>query len=490
MRIGGLASGIDTESIVKDLMRAERMPLDKMEQDRQMLEWERDAFREINTMLFELDEMAFDLKLQRNFQMKSFQSSQEEAVTARGNAQAGDGTYRIKVENLATAAMNVGMEELETGIDTELDSTYVGQHTFKTYNENSESSDHTFTIKEGDTVRDVIQQINEDDNNVRLLYDETMNKVILEATRTGQYHEDGKEIEFNRDTNSFFTEILKLNQDEEKEASNALITYNGHHKIENLKDNSYTLNGVTFDFHAVTDGDATINVQQDMDNTVSQITDFVEKYNEMIETINGKLREERHRDFPPLTEAQRDEMSEREIELWEEKAQSGVLRGDSILSSALSSLRQTWSTVVDSEGPFSSLSQIGITTTENYMDGGQLEIDEQVLREALAEDSEGVFNLFSNSSEGESRGIINRLEDTLDHTMNQVNRRAGKGTETLENYLLGKRMKDVDDRMAAFEDRLMQIEDRYWRQFTQMEQAIAMMNEQSSMLMSQFMPQQ
>src|SRR5699024_4736430 len=132
----------------------------------------------------------------------------------------------------------------------------------------------------------------------------------MEADRTGQYNpgnnevniEDldldeesdvdsikGKEIIFDGAMNSFFTDFLHLDPTEEKEASNAIITYNGHHKIENLKDNSYTLNGVTFDFHAVTDGDATINVQQDMDSTVSQITDFVEKYNEMIETINGKL---------------------------------------------------------------------------------------------------------------------------------------------------------------------------------------------------------
>lgn len=519
MRIGGLASGIDTDSIIQDLMRAERIPLDKMEQDRQMLEWERDAFREINTMLFELDEMAFDLKLQRNFNAKTFHSSQENAVTARGGATSGDGTYRMDVERLATAAMNYSTEGKQVqNLDDPIPDNYIGTtHTFHTFNEDGEALTHTFEINEGDTLRDVIQRINDDDNNMRLLYDETTSRVIMEAERTGQYNpgnvsgehinfaegnkpenfpasfqEDiqDNEIIFDSTMNSFFTDVLHLNPAEEKKAQNAKIIYNGNYEINNLKDNSYTLNDVTFEFHDVTAGNATISVQQDVDNTVSQITDFVEKYNEVIETVNEKLREERHRDYPPLTEAQREEMSEREIELWEERAQSGVLRGDSILSSALSSLRQNWYAIIDGDGAFTSLSQIGITTTENYMDGGKLEIDEEILRDALAEDAESVFNLFSNNSDGNSRGIINRLEDTLDHTIDRINRRAGNEFNTLENYSLGRRMKDVDNQIDAFENRLQRIEDRYWRQFGQMEQAISMMNQQSMMLMSQFMPQQ
>lgn len=55
MRIGGLASGIDTDTIIKDLMKAERIPLDKMEQELTILEWQRDKYREINTKIDELE---------------------------------------------------------------------------------------------------------------------------------------------------------------------------------------------------------------------------------------------------------------------------------------------------------------------------------------------------------------------------------------------------------------------------------------------------
>lgn len=504
MRIGGLASGIDTDSIVQDLMRAERIPLDKMEQDRQRLEWQRDAYREINTKLFELDEMAFDLKLESNFNTKSFQSSQGGAVTASGGAGASEGSYAINVQALATSAMNVsGMIDINSDISKHYGETYK----FYTFDEEGIAQPHEFTVNQGDTISDVIERINDDsDNNIRMFYDDVTNQVVMETTRTGQYNpggntvvtvddesinNNGAEILFDKDNNSFFTEVLNLQAGKKEDGmeggetggANATFTYNNYYTVETTE-NSHTINGVTFEFTGVTNGNATVNVQNDTDATIEKITEFVDKYNELIDTINGALREERYRDYPPLTDAQREEMDEGEIELWEERAKSGLLRSDPILSSALGNLRQNWYSSVDTGGTYTALTQVGITTTSDYMDGGKLEIDEEQLREALATDAQSVFNLFSNSEEGESLGLLNQLENTLDDTMSRINDRAGRGSDTLENYSIGRRIKDVDDRISRFEDRLTQIEDRYWRQFSQMEQAISMMNQQSAMLTS------
>ena len=60
MRIGGLASGMDIDQLVGDLMKAERMPLDKLTQKKQYLEWQRDDYREMNKSLLELDTLIFD----------------------------------------------------------------------------------------------------------------------------------------------------------------------------------------------------------------------------------------------------------------------------------------------------------------------------------------------------------------------------------------------------------------------------------------------
>lgn len=85
MRIGGLASGIDTESMIKDLMNAERIPLDKMHQDRTKLEWKRDAFRDVNKLLGNFDQnMILNMKLSETFNKKLFPRHRRMRFVLRG----------------------------------------------------------------------------------------------------------------------------------------------------------------------------------------------------------------------------------------------------------------------------------------------------------------------------------------------------------------------------------------------------------------------
>src|SRR5690625_6929350 len=76
-------------------------------------------------------------------------------------------------------------------------------------------------------------------------------------------------------------------------------------------------------------------------------------------------------------------------------------------------MRNSWYSTVKTDGDIQSLTQIGIKTSESYMDGGKLIVDEDKLRAALNDDPEGVQNLFSNSAKDQSRGLVNRLEDSL-----------------------------------------------------------------------------
>src|SRR5690625_1260791 len=105
MRVGGLATGMDIDGIVRDLMAAERIPLNKLEQDKTRIEWQRDAFREVNTMLRELDDMMLDMKLNRTYNTKAATSSND-AVTATAASTASHGSYNIAVSQLATNAIN------------------------------------------------------------------------------------------------------------------------------------------------------------------------------------------------------------------------------------------------------------------------------------------------------------------------------------------------------------------------------------------------
>src|SRR5699024_6562619 len=179
-------------------------------------------------------------------------------------------------------------------------------------------------------------------------------------------------------------------------------------------------------------------------------------------------------------------MTENEIEKGEERAKSGTLRGESSIIDGMFQMRTRWYAGVETGGEHKSLTQIGITTSPNYLDGGKLLVNEEELKRALRENTEDVQKLLSNSAEDNSKGLIHRLEEAVELTIDKIDQHAGKGTYTLDNYVLGKRMKELDNRISAFEDRLVRIETRYWNQFTQMEKAIQRLNDQSAQLFSQF----
>ena len=246
------------------------------------------------------------------------------------------------------------------------------------------------------------------------------------------------------------------------------------------------MNGVTFEFHNVTEGNVRISVSNDIDTSFEAIMNFVDKYNEVIETMNKSQTEEKFRDYLPLSDEQKEEMTEEQIKLWEEKAKSGILRGESAIRDGMFSLRNSLQSVVNSNDGFQLLSEIGITTSKDYMSGGKLVVDEDKLKAALRDNPDGVYNLFANNSTDESRGLIYRFDDALDRVRGNIERQAGKSTSTLDNYTLGKRMKAINERIADFERKMITVEQRYWTQFTQMEKAIARLTEQSDHLFSQF----
>lgn len=246
----------------------------------------------------------------------------------------------------------------------------------------------------------------------------------------------------------------------------------------------------------------TLSATTNVDEIVGKIKDFVNKYNELVKELNSLVKEQKYRDYLPLTKAQREEMEEKEIELWEEKAKSGLLRGDSIIQNGLSQMRALiyQSHPAVSDPTYNTLYNIGITTSRSYNEGGTLEIDEDKLRKALEENPDAVAALFTNPKgkkddkivqDGEvktidSRGFLQRLRDEMTSIKEKIERKAGRASMTDTQYTLGKTLRDIENRMKTWETKLVNIEERYWKQFTAMEQAINKANMQASLFMPQY----
>ena len=304
----------------------------------------------------------------------------------------------------------------------------------------------------------------------------------LKDLATVQYVHDEQKTALDQATNAYNASVQrKKNADATVQTAEAMVAAETANPTKLTTINSISLTSTT-----------------NIDDMVNRIKEFVTTYNGLIKDLNNLTKEDKYRNYQPLTTAQRKEMEESEIKLWEQKAKSGLLRGDSIIQTGLSSMRsliyQSNSGVANEK--YNTLFSIGITTSKNYLEGGTLEIDENKLRAALEEDPDAVSSLFSNSSgkvvkEGnvvveDSRGYLQKLRTSFDEIQEKIENRAGRSTMTQTQYTLGKYLKDVDDQIEKWQDKLVDIENRYWSQFSAMETLINKANSQSTMLSSQY----
>ncbi|TCP26033.1 flagellar hook-associated protein 2 [Scopulibacillus darangshiensis] len=498
LRISGLASGMDIDSIVKKLMKAENIPLDKMKQDKQILEWQRDHYRDINKLLLDLKTKAFDMSLQGSYLTKLASSTNESKVTATAGSNAGNATYTMSDALLATSAHNQSIGVItKDGFDPDKSladmksflndgSTLSEDFTMTTFDQNGQPKSETFNVDPSKSLNDIFKKINDSDLGVNAFYDSATKVVSITRTDTGDMNANGSEMAFSGD---FLTATLGLDSSKEEGGTDAQFTLNG--LATHRHSNTFTVNGVTFNLkgNMAAGEQASINTTNDVDTVFTKIKDFVDKYNEVIEKVNDKLAEKRYRDYNPLTDAQKKDMDEKDIELWNEKAQSGLLSHDNMLSSALRKMRMNFYNPVKgvSDSGFDQLAEIGIKVSSSYRDNGKLEIDEAKLKQALSENPQAVKELFTATGESDDRqGIAQRLDQTVKDAMIGIEQKAGKSTMTDTQYFIGKRLDNMDDRIDAFQDHLTDVENRYYRQFTAMEQAIQRANQQAAYLANQF----
>ena len=334
-----------------------------------------------------------------------------------------------------------------------------------------------FLISSNNSLNDVINKVNASQVGVTMFYDSFSDKLSLTRKESGDFNKGGQEI---NTTGTFINDVLQFGTSGEDGGQNAVFTING--LTTERTSNTFSMNGVTFTLKQTFANPVTIGINNNTSTTYDNIKNFVTKYNELIDTIQKKTSETKYRDYKPLTDEERNALDEKQIEKWEEKAKSGLLKNDSILSSLLTSMRSSLSNNVGTAtGAFKQLSSIGITTTKNYLEGGKLEIDEKKLKQALEDDPEGVETLFNSTN-----GVMQQLTKNINDATDKLKDRAGNSFSTNATFTIGRNLTDVANKITNFEKRLITVENRYYSQFTAMEKAIQKANSQSGYLSQMF----
>lgn len=596
-----MVSGMDIDQMVKDMMRVQRIRVDKVTQDKQILTWRQELYNSINK---DFANLILDTKKEfgllrtsstgvmlnnsaNNLSwVKKAETSDSSIVSVSSTSRAVEGNYSVKVNRLAdgvsmasgsaiTKTVN-GQTQNATNLEDLWDSetlpdkiefkirTSAGEVTFKFGDGVGKTNidDNIVTIDKklneislSDIARTINNaQVKKDGRTVNLgvnaSYDASIGRFFMNTSGTGEgsklvvtsdkvFDANNNQIAGRNNDNQLvssnkgFIEKLNLNvkhyiDDElakengamptiqigaEYKGVDALIDFNGATGIKQSS-NQFTINGINLDLKSVSDKTINVRVGTDVDAFYSKITSFVEKYNELVEKTNNLLTEKQHRSFRPLTDEQKEAMKEKEIELWESRAKSGLLRNDSIISSTMQRVRGgMYEPVVGVTGPYSHLTQIGITT-ERYStgaSGGKLEINEEKLKAAIRDNPDAVLELLFKESKAtdeqdrvKQSGVITRLYDNLTNGMKQIINKSGTGdnasvyrnvnstilldfvTQHGSISMLDRDMTSLDRRIDNLNDYLARTEERYYRQFTAMEKAMQQMSSQSMWLMQQF----
>lgn len=385
---------------------------------------------------------------------------------------------------------------------------------------NNPDKKFSFTIKDGikdvkieiskdDTMQDVMNRINEE-TSVQVTYQSTTDKFVFTSKN------EGASGSFKFETDSANEEILKgifggnITKDEAKgEDAKLEVKYAGSDEVVEITrdSNTFKVDGMTItlngtfgydkDNNKIDDTEAiTFDAKVDNEKIVETVKEMVKEFNEIIELVNKEVKTKPDRDYAPLTDEQKKELSESEIEAWEEKAKEGLLFNDNDIKGLSNGLR-----FVLGSGDLQALEKIGLTVSSTTSDNGKLSFDESKFKAALESDPEGVKELFTKEQVKDeagnvvqSSGIATNLKNVLDKYAKTVGEpkgilinRAGsiKSPASITQNELYKQILEVDKRISSLQDTLKMEQDRYIRQFTTLESLIAQMNSQSSAL-SQF----
>lgn len=378
------------------------------------------------------------------------------------------------------------------------------------------------------TVGDLITSIkNATGGAVTGKFDDMTGKFTLQTTATGSTSSLQIETNISNPTEenpshgSTTTKLLSVLglSTEAKQGSDAVVTITepGSSSGTTLtqSSNNFTVNGVTYSITGVTAADSPVNISitKDTSKVHDLITNFIDKYNDLIGEIQDKLAEKKDYDYKPLTDTQKSSMSDTDITNWETKAKQGILRNDDNLQQLLDNLTSAFTnSVVDSSGKsvstlyFGSLGSnaIGIDFSDDYTEGSKIVIkDEQKFTEALNNNADEIIKLFTTTSDStdaaekfNQSGIFQRISQVINNNVGMIGTTlnggiltkyanlqddysitGGSGTGTLPDQIYQKQL--IIDSLT---ETMNANQTKYYNQFTQLEVAMEKLNAQQSTL--------
>lgn len=259
--------------------------------------------------------------------------------------------------------------------------------------------------------------------------------------------------------------------------------------------NQFSINGLSITAQAVTgDGDAnaiTITTQSDVQGMYDKIKDFLTQYNSLINEITSLYNADSAKGYEPLTDEEKDAMSDTEVEKWEEKIKSSLLRRDDSLESVMNAMTSSMSKGYEINGKNYYLSSFGIKTlgylnaAENEQNAYHIDGDEDdasvsgnsdKLMTALTEDPDTVIEFMQQLTNGLYESVGKKMQTS---TLSSV-------YKVYNDKEMASEYSDYTDLIKKWEQKLQDQEDYYYNKFSAMETALSKLQSQTSSMSNLF----
>ena len=395
------------------------------------------------------------------------------------------------------------VSEINAMSDLNIKATYDAEHdTFSFYNSKGGTDNKINIVIDADTTKEknryAITTRNFFDN--MGLYQSANGKLTGEAGTAGSASVGDK--------NSL---LFELNSTNSYKGSTGSIKIDG--VSYDTTDNKATVGGITYTAlnetvtkdasgNITSSSPATISVTQDTEGIMEKVKSFVTDYNKLLSELYAKYDEKPNSDYKPLTQSQKDQMKEEQITKWEEKAKAGMLYHDQTLGKVIQTMRDAVSESVDGiDSKYNSIYSLGISTTGIK---GQLVLDEDKLKKALADDPDAVYNVFAKlestttdsksavykvdgdgnvTSTSNGNGIAQRLSDIFVNANKLIKTRAGSSADITEDSDLNSLLRNLQTKMSNFKKLMNSFEDALYKKYDAMESTLAKLGMQLNYVM-------
>ena len=532
-------SGMDTESIVSQLVKAKSTKVTNLKNEQKKLEWKQTAWQGLNSKIYNMySKTLSNLRLTSAYSKKSTVSSDSTKATVVASEGAVNGTQTLKVNKLAksgylTGAKLAGKTSTTTGTDgkdvtkvvnwettdklSEIDSNLTGKTISITTGSGTDAKTTDIEITADMTINDLVAKFK--DAGVNASFDTTNQRFFINSTGTGSAKnftltsDDSTALaSLGLDPNTTYTDINgSKNSCVKIEGQDAEIVLNGATFVSDS--NTFSINGLTINTLGVTDEEISLVTSTDYDGIYNTIKDFLTEYNDLINEMDKLYNADSARKYDMLTNDEKDSMTDDEVEQWEDKIKSALLRKDNSLYNVMNTLTTTMmdgyyeNNLSDKQKKNMSASEISAWYKENggkkhylsdygigtlsyfeaqdnehhaYHINGDADDEftstkEDKLKAAIAEDPEGTANFFAT--------LCKTLYSKLDETMSESTEYSSI-YKVYNDKQLKKDYKDYTTKISDAEDELNDYEDRWYNKFSKMEVALSKLQSQTSSISS------